>query len=677
MSSSSLVWSLLSFTTSIFFDICCPPAISSSDTPSSAYLATFFLLLFVFLLFFCPSFLFFRAAFLISSSSSSSASSSAIREGVIRQELDRQYLTVLKEIRFSSKSKFSARRVAFKKEHYLQVRLHDSAFRYFTVSAAKDSKQQMMQGAYKAASSNRNGGGRCTDNTISDHAISIIRGAPEIVLGKCTRGMDTKAALQVIDKYERERIQAKINTLSSQGQRLVAIAVTPDEIHQDGDLPNDLILLGIMCLVDRVRPDSIRCMKMAAQAGVQVVMVTGDKAETAKAVASEIGLLDNYSMTDIVITSEELRQMSDTKLGSLLPRLAVVARALPSDKTRLVKIAQTLGGGAGKVVGMTGDGINDSAALKKADVSFAMGNGAEVAKEASDIVILDNRLSSIVSAILYGRTIFKTIRKFVMFQSTINLASTFIVFVGPFMGFDFPLTLIQLLWVNLVMDTLAALAFGGEPADDSFLREPPLPRDQPIISNSMWRSIVCNGLYITFCSVNFLTWDQIRGMFDRRISAALAPVDIDDLDFKETAKVEDIRDLRIQGGPVFLTAFFSFFIFICTFNAWNVRTPKLNLLSKVWENKGFIAVFLTIFILQIAFCQIGGSLLRTVPLTLREWGCLVLMSITIIPFDLLRKMLFESGDVAGLRKNEGMKAKGSEGKIAIKLENPVMNDKLD
>mmetsp|Transcript_11381 Transcript_11381/g.22900 ORF Transcript_11381/g.22900 Transcript_11381/m.22900 type:complete len:569 (+) Transcript_11381:325-2031(+) len=559
--------------------------------------------------------------------------------------MDRTHLDVHKEVRFTSKSKFSARSVRFAKGAYSFVNGHREAFRHFL-----DRKEG------------------------SSYQISIVRGAPEILLENCAHGMDSKGELILLDKFERDRIQATVNQLSSKGQRLVAIGATAEPLTDDAEIPRDCILLGVMCLIDKVRPNSIRCIEMAAQAGVQVVMVTGDKSETAVAVAKEIGLLGPHSITDVVINSHELRHMSDQKLAQILPRLAVVARALPSDKARLVTVAQHCGGRAGKVVGMTGDGINDSAALKKADVSFAMGHGAEVAKEASDIVILDNRLSSIISAILYGRTIFKTIRKFVMFQSTINLASTFIVFVGPFMGFDFPLTLIQLLWVNLVMDTLAALAFGGEPADPVFLMEPPLARDQPIISQRMWRSIVSNGLYIAFCSVTFLTWDPILSMFDRRISAELSPVDVADLDYKDTAKVEDVKDLRIQGGPVFLTAFFSFFIFVCTFNAFNVRTPKLNLWQNITKNKGFLVVIAAIFILQILFCQVGGALLRTVPLTLREWACLFIMSVMVVPFDLLRKILFEAEGVQQTRRYHEAALRTPNTpvkKLQIQLDNPV------
>ena len=174
-------------------------------------------------------------------------------------------------------------------------------------------------------------------------------------------------------------------------------------------------------------------------------MITGDRKQTADAVARDIRLqADEQSES---ITSAQLNAMNDAEVKQILPRLAVVSRALPTDKSRLVRLAQE----TGRVVGMTGDGVNDSSALKRADVGFAMGSGSEVAKEAADIVILDDNFKSIAMAVLYGRTIFRSIRKFVVFQSTVNLSSSLIVFLGPFLGFDFPLTLIQLLWVNLVM----------------------------------------------------------------------------------------------------------------------------------------------------------------------------------------------------------------------------------
>lgn len=483
-----------------------------------------------------------------------------------------------------------------------------------------------------------------------------------------------------------------------------------EEVERVTPLPRNLSLIGVVAVADRVRPSSRAAIQTAHDAGIQVVMVTGDRMETAIAVARDIGLLDrDGDQGDAVITSEQMRAKSTDELLQLLPRLRVVARALPADKSRLVQLGQmssvpnrrhndddddadidmdheqemmplthtssTMNGngsgnmdnnismlngnnnnnitidmkddrqsshrlasgpGSGRVVGMTGDGVNDSAALKRADVSFAMGSGSEVAKEASDIVILDDDFKSILQASLYGRTIFKTIRKFVVQQSTINFASTVLVFVGPFLGFDFPLTLIQLLWLNIVMDTLTALAFGGEAALDRYMREKPVHRDANIINRPMWNSIIVGGMFMACYSFYFLTADSIQLTFAREALHETPPVPDE---VHDAAASETPGELHGQGGEVFLTAFFCFFIFLCAFNAFNVRTSRMNLMSNLWENRGFVIVIGVIFVVQIVFTEIGGSMLRTVPLTMYEFMVVLAMASFIIPFDLARKAL--------------------------------------
>lgn len=193
-------------------------------------------------------------------------------------------------------------------------------------------------------------------------------------------------------------------------------------------------------------------------AGIHVVMITGDSAETAGAIARECGIVGGG--VDMILESSELARLTDGRLAELLPRIGVIARALPSDKSRLVRVAQD----AGLVVGMTGDGINDAPALKRADIGFAMGSGTQVAKDAGDIVILDDNLASIAHAVLYGRNIFKSIRKFITLQLTMNFCAVGVSMIGPFLGIDAPVTVVQMLWINIIMDTLGGLAFAGEPA---------------------------------------------------------------------------------------------------------------------------------------------------------------------------------------------------------------------
>jgi len=435
---------------------------------------------------------------------------------------------------------------------------------------------------------------------ITGTDITIVKGAPDILLPTCKTFYDESGKAQPlkIDALTRE-----INRVSEKGTRVIAIATSGSALGEA--IPTDLCLVGIIGIADEIRKESKPAIELAQKAGIQVVMITGDRKETAVSVAEQLGLIQGKE----VITSTQLKSLSDAELQAMLPNISVIARALPTDKSRLVRICQELN----LVVGMTGDGVNDSSALLKADVGFAMGSGSEVAKEASDIVILDDNFYSITQAVLFGRTIFKSIRKFIVFQSTVNAASLLIVFVGPFLGIDFPLTLIQLLWVNLVMDTFAAMAFGGEPALTRYMHERPIPRDEKIISLNMWSAIIVNGIFIATLCICSLTFPYARTLF--------------------------IRD-GAPNEPAFLTAFFAFFIFLTAFNAFNVRTPNtLNLFDHLFENRGFVFVITLIFVVQVVFTYLGGRVLRTVALTTNEWYVVLAVSSVIVPWDLIRKVI--------------------------------------
>jgi len=385
---------------------------------------------------------------------------------------------------------------------------------------------------------------------LRNNQILIIKGAPEIIVPRCTTYYNDHLDEIEISDALTQKITDTVNSISDTGIRVIAIATSHEpELDSKGKvLPQTLNLVGFIGLRDEVRASSKPAIELAQSAGIQVVMITGDRKETAISIAKEVGLLtETDNLEKSVITSDDMNIeiCSDQQLQKLLPNLRVIARALPSDKSRLVTICKDLN----LVVGMTGDGVNDAAALKNADVGFAMGSGTEMAKEAADIVIMDDNFNSITRAVLYGRTIFKSIRKFIIFQSTINVASTLIVFLGPFLRIDFPLTLIQLLWVNLVMDTLAALAFGGEPALLSYMRQNPIKRDEPIISPYMWSSILVGGFSVASISLFLLMNDYVKTFF--------------------------VRD-SIPSIEVFFSAFFGFYIFITTINAFNVRTKKTN-----------------------------------------------------------------------------------------------------
>jgi calcium-translocating P-type ATPase len=357
----------------------------------------------------------------------------------------------------------------------------------------------------------------------------------------------------------------------------------------------------VISIRDNVRKEAADAIKEVKQAGIQVVMVTGDRKETAVAIAREAGLLT--SNNEVALTSTEMAEKSDDELKAILPRLRVVARALPTDKSRLVRVAQELN----LVVGMTGDGVNDSPALKKADVGFAMGSGTEVAKEAGDITILDDNFSSIEKAILYGRTMFKSIRKFLIFQLTVNVAAVLTCFIGPMWGERVVMTVIQLLLVNLAMDTLAAIAFGSEPPLKEYMRDKPVPRDESIVSKSMLVEVIISALYITFICLSILFFEPVRKLFG----------DV------------DITYLK--------SALFATFMMAITFNGFNARTTHLNPFEGLGRNKNFWIVMIAIFVLQFVFVTFGGTVLGVEPLSLSAWGICLILAFLVIPIDMIRK----------------------------------------
>ena len=495
-------------------------------------------------------------------------------------------------------------------------------------------------------------------NTIG---LSLYKGAAELVITNCSRYHDESTGAAVpLPAAAVSKILQVVDSASAEGYRFIAVATSsaPLDAARSGSsrsrsrvvLPKNLTLVGVIGMTDEIRPETPGAVATAEEAGIQVVMVTGDRAETAAAIARQVGLIPESAGLESVLTSTDLARMSDEALLARLPELRVVARALPTDKSRLVQLAQREDFGG--VVGMTGDGANDTSALKAADVSFAIGDGAEIAKEASDIVILDSNFASIIRSSLYGRTIFKSIRKFANYQSIINCASLLLAFAGPFAGFDFPLTLIQLLWINLIMDTLAALAFGGEPALDRYMKEAPISRSTPIISRTMWTSILWNGIGIAVYSLFFLTSDAVHDLFDR---AHVDPSAFDDDGSAfndDVAQVETSEELAHQGGTVFLTAFFCFFVFLCGFNAFGVRTQRLNIFESITKNIGFVIVVPIIFGVQMLFTVIGGSFLRTVPLVGSEWALLFAMTAVAVPWDILRKVVFGGSGGDGKVKGE-------------------------
>ena len=438
-------------------------------------------------------------------------------------------------------------------------------------------------------------------STILDlqEPTNFIKGAPDKILPLCTSYLTLDGKKRTL--LAKDDIMNDIKRKTSNGIRAILLAYN-DNYHYE-EL-NRLTLIAILYLKDEVRKEAIEGLELVKKAGVQVVMITGDSKETALSIAKEMRLVT--SDKDIVLTHQELENLSDENLKEMLPDLRIVARSLPQDKSRLVKISEELN----LVTGMTGDGVNDAPALKKADVGFSMGGGSEVCKEASDIVILDDNFLSISNAILFGRTIFKSIRKFIIFQLTINLCAVSLSIIGPFIGIETPVTIVQMLWINMIMDTLAGIAFSYEPPLKSYMNEPPKKKEEPIINKYMYGEILFTGIYSSILCLIFLTSSTIRSFY------RYDPTD-----------------------KYFMTAFFALFIFMGIFNSFNARTTRINILSNIFKNKAFLIVTLIIVIVQLYLIYYGGELFRAFGLTLKEIQITILLAATVIPIDWIRKLI--------------------------------------
>ena len=424
----------------------------------------------------------------------------------------------------------------------------------------------------------------------------FYKGAYELIIDKCSYFYKSDGTKSII-KNKQELINLG-NSYTEKGYRVLACSTS-------NNLTNG-VFLGFILIKDEIRPTTIEGIKKVTESGIQTVMITGDNKLTAISIAKEIGLLTKED--DIVLTSEELNKMNDIEVKKIIPKLKVVARSLPEDKKRLVILSQELG----LVTGMTGDGINDAPALKRADVGFAMGSGTEVSKETSDIIILDNNFISIVKTILFGRTIFKSIRKFIIFQLTVNLTAVSLSVIGPFFGIIAPVTVIQMLWINMVMDTLAGVAYSYEPPLDSYMLEPPKKKDEKIMNKYMINEILITGSYMSILCMVFLKNKFIHSLY--RVG---------------------------ENDKYVMSAFFGLFIFMTIFNAFNARSNRLNIFANLRKNKVFLFIVTFILVVQLIMIYFGGSIFRTTGLTLLELDITLLLAFTVIPFDFLRKQIIK------------------------------------
>ena len=441
---------------------------------------------------------------------------------------------------------------------------------------------------------------------IDSTGKTFYKGAPEKLLANAVKYLDADGNICTMDNAILNR---KIDELAAKAMRVLAFGYSEKDMVENS-INDDIVIIGLVGIRDDVRPEAKEAIREVQGAGIQVVMITGDRLETAVAIAKDAGLLKGGS--DRALSSAQLNEMSDEEVKKIIPNIRVIARALPTNKSRMVRLCQEMN----LVVGMTGDGVNDSPALKRADVGFAMGSGTEAAKEAGKIVILDDNFKSIKDAILYGRTIYHNILKFCKFQLVINVAAVVVSAIAPFFGVDEPLKVTHLLFVNLVMDGLGAMMLGNEPAKEEYMAEAPRKRDESIVSKKMMGQILTMGIWLTVVSFIYLKVPFFVNLF--------------------------------ANEEQHLTGYFVLFIVAALFNGFNVRDDGFAIFAGLNENKDFIKVFLIIIIVQallvnaaivpLAPFQWIGEMFSCVPFGIKGWIAVVLLACTMIPADMVRKL---------------------------------------
>ena len=439
---------------------------------------------------------------------------------------------------------------------------------------------------------------KCATAELVDGTV-YWKGATENIIDKVTSYIDENGEKYKFTADNKKALQDKMNEQSSRAMKLLSVA----EI-----VNNETTLIAVLCLRDDVRSDAIETVAELERAGIHVVMVTGDMKETAVAIATDAGII-KHNVNNIILTHDELEDMTDDQVKAALPELRVVSRAKPLDKKRLVRLAKELG----NVCGMTGDGVNDAPALKEADCGFAMGDGTAVAQEAGDVVILNNSLTSIKDAILNARTMMKSISKFLIFQLTVNVSTLVMNIIAPVLGWTEPFSIVEILWINLIMDTLAALAFGGEPVLERYMNEKPVKRSADILTGYIKSAIGTASAFITLGCIILL--ENVGN-----ITSRFTPVGVDKELYKKTFM-------------------FAFFIYSIIFNSLNTRSEKFYVFEHIKENKRFLFVMGSIFVLQTLIIQIGGSIFGTTTLTVESLIVAMMAGFLIIPVDMIRKAI--------------------------------------
>ncbi|KAK9718175.1 plasma membrane calcium [Basidiobolus ranarum] len=445
-----------------------------------------------------------------------------------------------------------------------------------------------------------------------------VKGASEIVLGSCTHYIADNACVKELNDEVKKSFEKNISDFANNALRTICIAyrdVTQSEVDDldECDAPNhDLICIGIVGIQDPLRDGVIESIEACKRAGVYVRMITGDNVQTAKAIATKAGI---FTKGGIAITGPEFRKLSHEERVKMIPRLQVLARSSPTDKQIVVKTLQELG----EVVAVTGDGTNDGPALKMADVGFSMGiTGTEVAKEASSIILMDDNFVSIVKALKWGRAVNDSVRKFLQFQLTVNITAVILAFVSAATSTENQsiLTAVQLLWVNLIMDTLAALALATEPPSDDVLERYPTSRDASLINKKMWRMIIGQAIFQIILNLTLLySGAKLFGL------------------------VEEDHPLTLQ------TLVFNSFVFLQVFNELNCRRidDHINIFRGISKNSLFILVQLFVIVGQIVIVEFGGAAFGTTHLSFNRWMGTVFIGSLSLPVGFILRLLPDFG----------------------------------
>ena len=431
--------------------------------------------------------------------------------------------------------------------------------------------------------------------------FTVYKGAPEKLIEKCKFYLDNDGIVTELTEEKRKALKSHIKGLTEKAMRCIALTISD---QTDDDLPDEMNLLGVIGVVDPVRNEVPEAVKIAHKAGIQVVEITGDCMETAKAVAMEAGI---YKPGDLAVTNDEFEAMSDVKVKEIIPQLRVISRCSPNTKLRLVTLAQEIG----MSVAMTGDGVNDAPALKKADVGFGMQDGSDVAKEAADIVLTDNNFASVVKAVELGRTFMHNIMMFLEFQLPINISLLILSMVFPIIsGGSALLAAVQILIVNIIMDSLNSLSFGGEPPKEEYMNEEPIMKGSGLfIRGAKGRIALSSIVFIALFGV--ITFGPVGNMFATKLSA--------------------------------MTARFALLCLMAVFNGFTIRTDSMNLFKGIKNNKLFVYIALGIFAMAVVLCNFVGNLVQTTPMDVKQWIVVLVTAFMVVPVDWIRKAICKKG----------------------------------